>query len=822
MLALRAIGALAAGLMLESGAVANAQTTPIGTRSGAATPSSAASGLGSSAAAPATLVPGGGSVATSITLPSVQVIGNAPLPGSGIDIDKVPANVQSLGAQQLWPPGQNELVPTAAARELSQVDLNNEQGSQFQPDFVYRGFEASPISGIPQGIAVYQNGVRINEAFGDTVNWDLIPQFAVDRFTLQGNNPVFGLNALGGAVTMEMKNGFTFHGTDAQLSGGSFGNVNGYAQEGVQFGNFAFYGAFGGTHDDGFRYHSPTALTQGYLDFGWESNPLTVHLSVSAADDVIGATGPTPIQLLKQDIRSVFTYPQSMHNEAELVQLTGTYKPADFVLLSDDVYYRHFNQHLVDGNTTDVTACTNDGDFFCLEGNDLYPADALYDSTGNQVPTSVLPPGATPGEIDYTMTDTKTFGSGLQAKFTNDVVDRENNLVVGATGDHSITNYSAFGELGTLLPSLDVIGSGEVIDQGLSITASPPLEQPVGVLGLNEYLGVYATDTLNITPRLAATVSGRYNLALIGLQDQTGIAPQLNGTNVYGHVNPGVGLTYKFLDNLTGYVGWSEGNRAPTPGELSCANPVTPCLLDAFLVADPPLKQVVSHTFEAGVRGQLATPQTIPGQVHWNLGIYRTNAFDDILLLATQINGFGYFSNVGTTRRQGIEAGLTYNWEKWTANLNYSFLSATFLENLTLSSNSPAVDANGNIFVHPGDTLPLMPQNRVVLDVEYQATSYWNIGADTKFVGSQFLVGDESNQESKLPAYGVVNLHTTLKINKWASFFVNVDNLFDRTYYTYGTFTQLDGLPPNFNLTNPETLSPSPGRVVYAGLHATF
>jgi iron complex outermembrane recepter protein len=809
------IAAIAAALTLSSSPAVHAQTTPSGPSSTA--PAVAPSG----SAAPAALVPGGGGEASSISLPAVEVIGIAPLPGSGIDINKVPANVQSLSSEQLWPDGQNDLLPTATARRLSQVNLNNEQGSQFQPDFVYRGFEASPISGIPQGLAVYQNGVRINEAFGDTVNWDLIPQFAVDRLTVQGNNPVFGLNALGGAVTVEMKNGFNFHGFDGQLGGGSFGNINGYAQEGAQFGNFAFYGAFGGTHDDGFRFHSPTNLTQGYMDLGWENNPFAVHLSVSAADNVIGATGPTPVQLLNQDIRNTFTIPQSIHNEAELVQLTGSYKLTDFVLLNADIYYRHFNQHLDDGNTTDLTPCANNGDFFCLEGNNLFPDDALFGANGNQVPTSVLPPGATPGEIDYTMTNTNTFGTGLQTKFSNAIFNHENSLVVGTTFDHSTTDYSAHGELGTLLPNLDVIGSGTIIDQGLSETASPPIEQPVSVLGTNEYVGVYATDTLNITPRLAATLSGRFNFALIGVQDQTGISPQLNGTNVYNHFNPGVGLTYKFLESLTAYAGWSEGNRAPTPGELTCANPMTPCILDAFLVADPALKQVVSHTFEAGLRGRV-TPIVVPGQFSWNLGVYRTNAFNDILLLATPVNGFGFFSNVGETRRQGIEAGLTYNLQKWTVNLNYSYLAATFLENLTLSSNSPAADANGDIFVQPGDTLPLMPRNRVVLDVEYQATPYWTIGADAKFVSSQFLVGDQSNQESPLPAYGVVNFHTSLKVNKWASFFVNVDNLFNRTYYTYGTFTQFDNLPPNLNLTDPRTLSPSPGRVVYAGLHATF
>ncbi len=828
MFGIRGTGVLAAGLVLLSGSAAFAQTTaPAGSPAAAPAPASSSTVAPAPAGSPATpSAPASSAAAGPVVLPTLEVVGIAPLPGSGIDIDKVPANVQSMSSKQLWPGGENDLVPTAAARRLSSVNLNSEQGSQFQPDFVYRGFEASPISGVPEGIAVYQNGVRINEAFGDTVNWDLIPQFAVNRMTVQGNNPVFGLNALGGAVTLEMKNGFNFHGTDVQLSGGSFGNFNGFAEEGAQYGNFAFYGAVGGTHDDGFRFHSPTDLTQGYVDLGWENNPFAVHLSVSLADNTIGAVGPTPIQLLDQNPRNVFTYPQSMHNQAGLVQLTGTYQPTSSVLLSSDIYYRHFTQHLTDGNTTDVTACTNNSAFFCLEGNNLYPADALFSpalfpATGNQVPTSVLPPGATPGEVDYTETNTNTIGAGLQARFTNPVLDRENSLVVGISEDHSTTGYSAYGELGTLSPNLDVVDSGVIIDQGLSTTASPPIEQPVSVTGTNEYLGLYATDTFNITPRLAATLSGRFNLALIGLQDQTGLAPGLNGNDLYTHFNPGIGLTYKITDDVTAYAGWSEGNRAPTPGELSCSNPSTPCLLDAFLVSDPALKQVVSRTFEAGLRGHFA-PAPIPGTFLWNLGVYRTDSLDDILLLATQVNGFGYFSNVGTTRRQGIEAGLAYNWQKWTVNLNYSLLNATFLENLTLSSNSPAADADGNIFVHPGDTLPLMPQNRVVLDVEYQAAPDWSIGADAKLVSSQYLVGDELNQEPRLPAYGVLNLHTSLKVNKWTTFFVELDNLLNRNYYTYGTFTQLDGLPPNFNLTNPQTLSPSIGRVAYAGVHVHF
>jgi iron complex outermembrane receptor protein len=370
-----------------------------------------------------------------------------------------------------------------------------------------------------------------------------------------------------------------------------------------------------------------------------------------------------------------------------------------------------------------------------------------------------------------------------------------------------------------LTPGLQVIGTGIIIDQGLSPTAQPPIEEPVSVDATNTYYGIYATDTFDITPQLAATVSGRFNLAEITLRDLLGTS--LNSNNSFNHFNPGAGLTYKLADNVTAYGGYSESNRAPTAGELSCSNPKSPCLLDAFLVADPPLKQVVSHTYEAGLRGHFTTA-AVPGNFLWNLGVYRTDNTDDIQLLATQVNGFGYFANAGTTRRQGVEASLAYRWDKWLVQASYTYLDAIFLDNLTLSSNSPAANANGDIFVHPGDRIPLLPAHRFTLGVEYAATAEWRVGADLQVASSEYLLGDESNQEPRLPAYATLNLHTSYKLNSWATLFGEIDNLFNATYYTYGTFTQLDGLPPNFHLTDPRTLSPSPGTTFFAGFRIGF
>ncbi len=751
-----------------------------------------------------------------VQLQPVTVIGIAPLPGSGVDIDKVPSNVQTLSAKDLEGDGQSNLIPTAAAGRMSSVNLNDEEGSQFQPDFVYRGFEASPIFGIAQGLAVYQNGMRINEGFGDTVNWELVPQVAVNRLTVQGNNPVFGLNALGGAVTLDMKNGFNSSGLDVQLSGGSYGNLNGSGEYTVRSGNYAFYGAIAGLEDDGFRYHQYTALRQIYTDFGYEEERATLHLSIGAADNNIGAVGPTPIQILQQDPRSDFTYPQMQQNEMGLVQLSGSYQITGLQLFSADAYYRHFRQHLIDGNTTDVTACTNNASYFCMEGQYNYPGDALYDAQGNRVSTSALPAGATPGETDHTETSTAGEGAALQWTLVAPLLQRDNHLVIGASYDHGGTAYSAAGELGTLEPDLNVVGSGIIIDQANSSTAQPPLEEPVSVIANNDYYGLYLTNTFNVTPALAWSVSGRYNYARIELQDQIG--QSLNASHNYDRFDPETGLTYKFAEALTVYAGYSEANRAPTPAELNCSNPTSPCLLDAFLVADPPLHQVESHTWETGARGRFSAG-ALPGRIIWNLGVFRTTNSNDIMLLGTQVNGFGYFNNAGTTRRQGVESGLSWHSQRWDLSASCSLIDATFRDPETLSSSSPAVDANGYIYVRPGDQIPLTPRQRVTLNAEYSVTQRWKVGSDLRYVSGQYLIGDESNQEPKLPAYTVVGLNSSYQARKWMRLLAQVDNLFDRTYYTYGTFTQLDGLPPKFNLTDPRTFSPTPGRVFYAGVH---
>ena len=154
------------------------------------------------------------------------------------------------------------------ARGLAGVALSDQTGNQFQLDINYRGFIASPVIGTPQGLAVYQNGVRINEVFGDIVNWDFIPEKAINQLTLVPSNPVYGLNALGGALSLEMKNGFTYHGVEGELSGGSYGRVGASVQAGGQNGNSSGYITADAIDDAGWRQNSPSRLRRVYADYG--------------------------------------------------------------------------------------------------------------------------------------------------------------------------------------------------------------------------------------------------------------------------------------------------------------------------------------------------------------------------------------------------------------------------------------------------------------------------------------------------------------------------------------------------------------------------
>ena len=628
-----------------------------------------------------------GVAAAQEALPTIEVVGISPGSGGGIDREKVPSNVQTIGAVDLDHAKTPSLLD-GMVQALPGVSLSDQSGNAFQRNLDYRGFSASPVLGTPQGLAVYQNGTRVNEAFGDVMNWDLIPERAIKGITLMPSNPVFGLNAIGGALSIDMKNGFNYQGTEVELMGGSFGRLSGGAQSGWQNGAFSTYIAVDAANDNGWRdFSSSSTLRRIYADIGARGDQTEFHLSFTGADNKLGGVVGTPIEMLNQRWSSVYTWPQSTHLQLAMLQASAKWTPTDVWTLEANAYLRSFRSSHFDGNGTDAQACDPGGAFpgeFCFQddnGNE-------FQINRNTAVLNTLPADTALGQIDRNETKSTSYGGSLQATSTGQLFGHDNHFVVGTSLDHGRSQFQATSELATVDQNLFVTGTGVFIDQPaadvipVDLTAQEHLCRRLRHQHLRHHLaaGVHRGRPLQLRRQ-------------IDLQDTTGNSPLLNSSNQFQRFNPVVGLTYRVTPNLTAYAGYSEANRAPTPLELGCADPQTPCQIDNFLIADPPLKQVVSHTVEAGLRGELsggagplaamarkAEPVADNGwRLRWGIGLFRTENTDDIINVASEfVPNFGYFKNAGTTLRQGVEAKVDLSWDRWTAYANYTFIDATF------------------------------------------------------------------------------------------------------------------------------------------------
>jgi iron complex outermembrane receptor protein len=738
-----------------------------------------------------------------------------PIPGA-VDQDKIPANAQTAGAPDFSYTVTPDLLQSMV-RALPGVSLGSQTGNEFQPDINYRGFIASPVIGTPQGLAVYQNGVRINEVFGDIINWDFIPQNAINQLTLVPSNPVYGLNAIGGALAFQTKNGYTYHGVEGEVNGGSYGRAVASVQAGGETGNLSGYFTADAINDAGWRQDTPSSLRRVFADLGARGDQTEFHLSFTGANNSFSANPATPVQMLAQNWSSTYTLPQATQNQLAFLTASATWRPSDTWTYQAIAYFRDYHQAHVDGNPTnavnDPTMCP-DTTLLCfptLSGTNVN----LITTTGLPVPNSgALGFPSFLGEIDRTWTATNSFGGSVQASSAEKVFGHENNFTIGLSVDRGLVQFAETSELGTLnanqFPFVE--GTGLFIDQPSGDNA------PVGLGAHTLYTGIYTTDTLDLTPRLSVTGGARYNFANVILTDELGNDSALNSNNTYTHFNPMIGATYKVTPNLTLYGDYAVANRAPTPLELACSDPERPCLIDNALVGDPPLKQVVTYTYEGGLRGQFDIAR---GHGNWSVGYYHALNTSDILSVASPIIGHSFFQNAGNTERKGIEADFNYKQDRWNVYANFTTVDAIFLNHLTLGSPFNPFATNGEIFVVPGDHLTGIPDYRFKLGGEYQITDPWKFGADLNVFGSQWLVGDESNQNPKLPAYWVVNLHSSYKILDNVEVFGLVRNLFNKHYAVAGTFFDVTSYP-YLNLTDPRTFIPGIPFAAYVGVRGTL
>jgi len=678
--------------------------------------------------------------------PLQEVVVTAPLLGSEIPLDEVAANIQPISANEI-----NRLTTRDVSDALNQLDgsinLNDTQGNPFQEDLDFRGFTASPVLGTPEGVSVYVDGVRVNEAFGDAVNWDLIPASAVSSLeVIPGANPIFGLNTLGGAVTIATKNGFDDPGTAAESYGGSFGRRAAEVASGGHDGHLGYF--LSGTLFDegGWGHENPTRVRQAFGKVGYRDGRNDVNLALTYADNRLQGNQTLPLSFLTDPWQS-YTWPDIQTNQMVFLDLNGRHRLSDKWTLSEKAYYRRV--------VTDVFNSNVDND---------------YD------PTTPIGPGNEPTSNAIEGIDQYRPGASLQLAGHNDFAGHRNTLIAGAAFDPGWTDYRQFNqEAGA---SRDTVSSAPVV-LGTLLHAA------------NRYSAAYVSDTLGLTHRLFLNLAGSYNHESIRLEDRLGTA--LNGHDIYNRFNPSIGLTFNPSKNLTLYATYDQGMRVPTPMELTCADPTAPCTLPNAFTSDPPLKEVVAKNIEVGARGALGSAVTFTASV------FRTNLDNDIQFVSSGGGAVssGYFENVGQTRRQGVELGLDGETRAFSFSAHYSYIEATFQTPLFLNSpnNSTAAPltcaACTDIQVVPGDRIPGIPRHVIKLRAAYVSGAL-TLGVDVTGQSDVYARGDENNRDvnGPVPGFFLVNLDARYALSSRWRVFARIDNLLDRRYYTYGVLGQ--------------------------------
>jgi iron complex outermembrane receptor protein len=707
--------------------------------------------------------------------------------------DNLVGGLQSLSPESLGPSAGTVLDNL---NQAAGVSLSDSQGNSLFQDLRYHGFSASPLQGTAEGLAVYQNGVRLNEAFGDTVNWDLIPQNAIARLDVWSGNPVFGLNALGGAASLVMKNGFSQSGGAASLTGGSYGQARANAEYGARSGNFAFYGDAEGLSDKGWRLHSPSAIGRLYGDLGWRAGASEVHLVLSGAQSHLSAIGPTPVEMLQQNSASVFTWPQITRNRSGMVALNGQTYLSGHWQVQASLYARSFRQSHLDGNIADFERCSTLSSFagkLCLQ-DDAFGTPpggkttsfrdqfVLLDSAGSPIAASST---AIYGTLDRTNTDAVSQGATLQLSSDQDWLGHGNYLTLGGSLDHSALSFRSMSALADILADLDVIADPALPGAGRVVHTKGNLGYaPVDLAGTTDYYGLYGVDAFDLTKSVTLTAGFRLNAAQTATRDRSGAAAELSGMHGYTHFNPLAGISWRAADTISLFASYAESNRAPTPLELDCADASKPCLLEGSLVSDPPLKQVVARSWQAGVHGGSKG-------LSWSVTLYRADSNQDIVALASTIQGRGFFANVPSTRRQGADLSAGYQGEDWSTHISYSWLDATYQFTGTLASpNNPMADTNGDVMVTPGRHIPLNPPHRLNLGGEMTPMAGLKLGGDIEFASSQYFAGDDANQNARLPSTITVNLDASYDLAPNWQLVGAVKNLFNRHGASYGAFFQ--------------------------------
>ena len=723
------------------------------------------------------LLPTGVIAGESVKIDSIEVYSPTALPSIGLPVNDVPYAVQTVTGEEIREqPGVS--IADYMVNNLEGVTVNEVGGNPYQLEINYRGYNATPIMGNPQGLSIYVDGVRQNMPFSNNVLWDTIPDFAIDDMQLVGgSNPVYGLNTLGGSLSLQTKSGRTFDKNAIEGSTGSWGRNTGLIESGgvSEDNKYDYYAGYSYFQEDGWRKPSPSEVQQGFAKLGYEDEDTRIDLSYTGAHNSLVGNGMVPKYLLGDDLEGVHTLIDKTRSQYNQVQLAGTEFLSDTLMASGNIYWRNLDQSTYNGDLNDEY-CEED-DVGEEEGEGC---DTLADVNENE------------GVINRSTTKSDAYGVNGQLTFDEDLLDRRNQFIFGAAFEYSKVNFEQSSQdIATLDPS------------GFFSGATGEKEQTSGLTGKTYTTSIFATNNHALNDQWSINAAARYNYVDIRNEDTLngeGGATSLTGDHDFDRLNPSVGLTYTPTDTLSTYASYNEANRAPTSIELGCANPDNPCTLPTQMADDPPLEQVVAKTFEAGARGRFTS--FLNSNTSWNISGYSATNHDDILFIYTEANTTaGYFDNVEETTRKGIDVGLSTAFETWTISMNYNYVKAQYGTDLTLVSENNSSADDGAIQVEDGDYLPNIPKHSFKLRTVYKPDPAWHLGATMTAFSSSYMMGNENQEndssvnglQSEVPGYAVVNLDSEYKFSNmfdgW-KIYAKVTNLFDNKYYTGGRIAE--------------------------------
>jgi len=714
-------------------------------------------------------------------LAPVVVIGTTPLMGIGTPLTQVPANVQTVRAPDIEEQHRNTLTDFLA-KNLPGVDIADAQGNPYQMNVTYRGFTASPLLGTPQGLSVFVDGVRVNEPFGDVVNWDLIPQQAIEAIDLiPGSNPTYGLNTTGGALAITTKNGKTSPGGEAGISAGSWGRKTAQIEQGGRIGdNLDYYATANAANDDGWADHNGSRVRQAFGKLRYTDASTTLSASAGGADNDLQGTQTIPRSFLDNP-KQAYTWPDQNKNSVGYLTLSGDHYFSENVQLSGNAYYRHYRNENISSNVNDDFGSVDD------DGN----VDTVQANNTRSVIT------------------TDSYGASMQLTLLGKLAGMQNQFVAGASADLANSRFVQSQQDAAFTDSRGAIGTS---DFSTSTNAKTR----------NENYGLYFVDTLSLTKQWSVEVAGRYNWARAVIGDESGVQPLLDGSHVFSRFNPAFGINWNPVPGFTAYAAYNEGMRSPTAIELACADPNAPCSLPNDFIADPALNPVISKTIEVGARGRL-NPRTT-----WSAAVYRTTLDDDIQFISSSgaASTLGYFQNVGKTRRQGIELAGKTGFGPLTVTASYHYVDATYRSGWSgHSPSNSSADSNGNIAVSSGDHIPGIPEHTVKVRFDYAPTVKWNFGTNLTWRSSVYAQGDENNLDAngKIAGYLLVDLDASWQVTKSLQIFATVTNLLDKRYASYGVLGQNFFNGPNHTFDgadpiNEQFVGPGAPRGAWVGL----